>query len=191
MSNATPGPGEEQLKQLIKDDLFFELKHLLCAATEWEAQELLVDCCPPKMNQPCFHLKVYAMDSAFLHARNLYEFFTVPKQCIERNKKWGRLTWQDFSGDAIQTSDKYDEDFREDFHGRLLHLSGNRSAKKEIKGEVTSLAKDVLQLWDGFAKKPGIEPYAMALNEKRREAIDEAVHVAQQYEVYGFKSSFS
>jgi hypothetical protein len=182
---------EEQLKRLIKDDLFYELKHLLCAATEWSAQESLVDCHTAKMNQPCFHVKAYAMDSAFLHARNLYEFFTATIESIKKNEKWGTLTWQDFSGHAHQTSNKYDNDFRNDFHGRLLHLSRSRSTRTPIKNEVTILAKDILQLWGGFAKKPGIEPYAIVLEEMQQKAINEAVHVAAQYEQYGFTSPFS
>lgn len=182
---------EEQLKHLIKVDLFYELKHLLCAATEWNAQESLVDFHPPKMNQPCFHLKAYSMDSAFLHARNLYEFFTATTESMKKNEKWGTLTWQDYSGHAIQTSNKYDKDFREDFHGRLLHLSRSRSTRAPIKDEVTILAKDILQLWVGFAKKPGMEPYAILLEEMQQAAVNEAIHVAGQYQQYGFISPFS
>jgi len=86
----------DPLREAIEKDLFNELRWLLCAATEWDAYDRLIGEPPlvPKINEPCFHLKVYTMDSAFLHARSLYEFFTATESSINRNETNGvtRLT---------------------------------------------------------------------------------------------------
>jgi hypothetical protein len=177
---------ESALRTAIEEDLFNELRWLLCAATEWDAYDKLMD--EPsqlaRIQEPCYHLKVYTMDSALLHARSLYEFFTATKQTKKRR------TWWDYSRTAGQTSAKYD-DFRKPLHGRVMHLNKDRSGYKEIKKEVVNLAIDILKLWNKFSEKPGLEPYANLFNKYRDLAIAEAESVAERYKQYGFRSPFS
>jgi hypothetical protein len=78
------------LRESIEKDLLYELKYLLCAATEWEAQRVLVGELPQqaKIPEPCAHIKVYSMDSAFVHARCLYEF-SLAADILD---VWGRFS---------------------------------------------------------------------------------------------------
>jgi hypothetical protein len=66
MSQPTPNAHD-----YLHDHLYNELRYLLCAATEWLVQETIPD---PSAGGD--HVQVYAMDSAALHARALFEFFT-------------------------------------------------------------------------------------------------------------------
>jgi hypothetical protein len=183
------GAMDETLASAIEVDLLYELKYLLCAATEWEAQRVLVGK-PPKMEEPCHHLMVYSMDSAFAHARGLYEFFTTPEKTVLRNeeKNFNRLTWHDYSPNAIQRSNPYDA-FRVPLHGRVMHVCKDRSGYDEIKNEVVTLAADILDVWDRFSKHPDLKDYAALLHATRKRAIKEAENVANQYA--GFKCPFS
>jgi len=173
------------LKKYMEEDLFNELRWLLCAATQWDTYERIIA-------EPCFHLNVYTMDSAFMHARSLYEFFTAPEEAIKRNEKRGekRLTWRDYSVMARQTSRKYEE-FIKPLHGRVMHLDKDRPGYDAVKSEVVNFAKDILELWDGFTKKPGINKYAELLKKLRDDAIREARHVASQYKDQGYECPFS
>lgn len=185
---------DHALSEAIEKDLFNELKWLLCAATEWDAHDRLIGKPPqiPKIQEPCPHLKVYTMDSAFLHARSLYEFFTAPNGSKPRNKKRkgrNRLTWYDYSHAARQISKKYNQ-FMEPLHGRVMHLDKDRAANAEINSEVVKFATDILCLWNGFSSNPALRPYAELLDKFRDQAIREAESVAERYKEHGFKSPF-
>lgn len=132
------------------------------------------------------------MDSAFLHARSLYEFFTATEKSILRNKRKGlrRLTWRDYSSTARQISTQYNQ-FVEPLHGRVMHLDRKRSGYDEIKKEVVNFARDILNLWNGFSKNPDLSPYASLLDKCRDQAIGEAASAADRYKKYGFESPFS
>jgi hypothetical protein len=179
------------LRESIEIDLLYELEYLLCAATEWEAQRVLVGE-PPTMEEPCDHLKVYSMDSAFAHARGLYEFFTTPEKTVLRNEErnFNRLTWRDYSLNAVQESKTYDR-LRAALHGRVMHVCKDRSGYGEIKCEVVTLAADILDVWDRFSKHPDLKDYANVLDQTRKQAIKEAENVANQYAGHGFKCPFS
>lgn len=172
----------DQLRQNIEKDLFNELWWLLCAATEWDAYKKLVE--TEKIKEPCFHLQVYTMDSVVLHARSLYEFFTAT------NIRAQRLSWRDYGQNTGQTSEIY-ESLRGPLHGRLMHLDKGRADNKEVKNEVVDIAKDILQLWFNFSRKPELEAYAPMLDERRRDALYEAGKVADQYKEHGFESPFA
>jgi hypothetical protein len=171
---------DETLAKAIKEDLFNELRWLLCAATEWAAYDTLIEKPPiPKIAEPCFHLKVYTINSALLHARSLYEFFTATEHSMTRNPT--RLTWRNYGLPARQASDKYNQ-FMEPLHGRVMHLDKNRAGYDEIKSEVVNLAKDILRLWNAFSTHQDIDPdYAELLDKSRKQAIEEARSVAKQY----------
>ena len=122
------------------------------------------------------------MDSAFLHARSLYEFFTTTEKAIERNKQnhRRRLTWRDYSSHGRQDSQKYGK-FMKPLHGRVMHVEEERTGLDEIKREVANFATDILKLWDSFSRKPDLVPYAGLLAQFREKAICEANKVARQY----------
>jgi hypothetical protein len=176
----------DTLKGYIEKDLYNELRWLLCAATEWDALHQLIGEPPqvPKIKEPCFHLKVYTMDSALLHARSLYEFFTATRFT------GGRLTWRAYSPQACQQSGKYDK-FMKPLHGRVMHIDKDRAGYVEIKKEVVNFASDILDLWDGFSKTSGLAPYLGLLDQFRKEAIVEAEKVAEKYKDWDYKSPFS
>ncbi len=182
------------LKKYMEEDLFNELRWLLCAATQWDAYERLVakPFQTPGVAEPCFHLNVYTMDSAFIHART-YTSFSLPRRkqlrkIIREIKK--RLTWCDYNLAGRQKSKKYNE-FMKPLHGRVMHLDKDRSGYDAVKSEVVNFAKDILELWDGFTKKAGIDKYAELLKKLRDDAIREARHVASQYKNQGYECPFS
>lgn len=183
----------DALKKNIEDDLYDHLRWLLCAATEWAAYKKLVerDKTKPDDEFP-MHLQVYTMNTVFLHARSLYEFFTATEKAIEVNeqKRRNRLTWRDYGEEARQTSKTYCE-LMDSLHGRVMHVAKDRAAHKEIKNAVVHLAADILSLWKCFATKPGVEMYAAVLDHARQNAIGEAAKVAEQYKKHGFEACFS
>ena len=174
------------LSKAIEDDLFNELRWLLCAATEWAAQRV------PTIKEPCKHLKVYTMDSAFTHARGLYEFFTMERKSVLNHDRQNhkRLTWHSYGLTAPLASQAYKKRFAGPLHGRVMHICLGRSAHRPIKDKVVTLAADILDLWDRFSKHPDLKDYASLLDEKRKEAIDEAKAVAAKYAPHGFKCPF-
>ncbi len=173
------------------EDLYNELRWLLCSAAEWDAEQRRAVSSP----QPCFHIGVYAMDSALLHARSLYEFFTSTEGAIKRSaknkeKKMRRLTWSDFGADCRQNSATYDK-FRDPLHGRVMHLDWDRTGYEEVKKEVVTLARDLLRLWDVFCGKAEVASYAALLRQKREDAVSEARKVGEQYAGRGYQSPFA
>jgi hypothetical protein len=180
------------LAKYIETDLYNELRWLLCAAAEWDAHDKLIGEPPqvPKIQERCFHLKVYAMDSALLHARSLYEFFTATEDAVERNvKKDSKLTWRDYSFNGRQESRRYSSLIKT-LHGRVLHIAKDRPRLDEVKKEVVSFASDILDLWDGFSKNPDLGQYSALLDRVRKESIGEAAKVGERYKAWGYKSPF-
>lgn len=57
-------------RNYLDNDLKNEIRYLLAAATEWHTQAKL------HLGIGGYEVQVYAMDSTFLHARALFEFFT-------------------------------------------------------------------------------------------------------------------
>lgn len=167
-------------EEFLREDLYNELRWLLCAATEWHACRKLAK--EPGCRQP-HHLIVYTMDSALLHARSLYEFFTAA------SIKPDRRTWRDYSHNARQESVTYDK-FIKPLHGRVMHLNRDREGYDAVKDEVVNLAADVLRLWDDFSKKSDVKPYVQSLQEYRELAVREAEAVAEQYKKFGFNCPF-
>lgn len=69
MGKNTPGLDHKGKEEYIELHLFNELRWLLGAATEWSIQDQL------KLEKVGYNVQVYAMDSAVLHARALFEFW--------------------------------------------------------------------------------------------------------------------
>src|SRR6188472_2258493 len=107
------GPGEYLGKHLYND-----LRWLLCAATEWHVQQTI----NPKDNIAGQHIKVYAMDSAALHARALFEFFTG-----EGSNK-GRL--KSIFGIEPITSKRYPGDWIRPINTHMMHAQDRTVGKQ-------------------------------------------------------------
>jgi hypothetical protein len=163
-------------EQYIDHHLFNELRWLLNAATEWSIQRHL-------NLQICgYDIQVYAMDSAVLHARALFEFFV---QAANVNH-YGS---DQFLGVSLK-SDIYSHDWRDTLHRFLMHAN-DRSRPTPLKnaaGVETDLnkmpaefANESLRLWAEFEAKlvaKGDKKLGELAREKRKAAIESAACVA-------------
>src|SRR5690349_11637566 len=120
------------LEQYLKDDLFDELRGMLCSATEWRAYKEGVEEKKLVPDPVCRrHLQVDAMNATFLHARCLYEFFNLP------NPRSVRMSWRDFQLSEALKSDLYLHDPQQPqdlvipLHGRVMHLNKKREGYDE------------------------------------------------------------
>ena len=117
-----------------------ELQWMLRAATEWFIQEQLC------LGIDGYSVQVYALDSACLHARSLFEFFLEPKKGFlnERFKSELYRSW------------------RGSLQGFLMHV-GDRSKTKQLVLSDKSMrdlnkmpvdfADEVLRIWKEFESK--------------------------------------
>jgi hypothetical protein len=175
----TPCLDQKAKEEYITDHLFNELRWLLHAATEWWIQDRL------ELNIVGYNVQVYAMDSAFLHARALFEFFVKDKN----GNHYGCDVFLPL-GNVLE-SDKYQK-WTRPLHRHLMHIQ-TRSQPEQLEslsGEMKDLnkmpvdfASEILRLWKEFEKrlaesnKDGdLELHKLARG-KRKEAIDGALCV--------------
>jgi hypothetical protein len=177
-------PTHSDLIRLIEEDLYHEVRFLLVGAANWVAADAAnrqVAGSPAETSLPA-HLIVMSMDSAFLHARNLYEFFTTPRNVAQR-RLGDRATWLTFNAAAPQRSTLYNQ-WRPVLHERLVHLSITRPnpvsasgaplGATALNGEVLNFAQDVLNLWRAFEADPSVLAFKSPLEGARKQAIDQA-----------------
>lgn len=158
------------------------------AATHWAACDELVNkkhlINPDRLPM---NFKVFVMDSTFLHARSLYEFFTATN-----TRNTDRLSWKSFGLVSGLISAKYSAKFIDDLHGRSMHLNKARSSYNPIKDEVVNVANDVLDLWDKFSNDPSLGSiYVAEMAAARSKSIGEADKVAYSYQQELFRPIFS
>ena len=114
-----PEMSSDELKTYLERDLANELDRLLRAATEWHAQSHMA------LDIHGFTVQVYAMDSAFLHARTLFEFFTRKTQdYFYGHDQYGVTT-------KIKSS-LYEKHWSSSLHARLMHTQ-DRSTSPDVK----------------------------------------------------------
>jgi len=187
MGSNTPPLNHNQKEEYIRLHLFNELRWLLDAATEWSLQDQL------KLEKPGYQVQVYAMDSVFLHARTLFEFFVQPTN----NNHYGA---NDYLGTVLM-SDNYTNDWSGPLHNSLMHaqdrsrpvpLMSCSGVKKDLNQMPVDFAHEILKLWKEFegmlakSSVPQIQELARLAREKREEAIKGAEcvvdsRVAQQH----------
>lgn len=152
----------EEKKNYISEELYHELRCLLGAATVWSGF----------MEDKAGFNIVVAMDSAFVHARCLFEFFTgISSHDV-------RIT--DFGPKQQYQSAIYD-DWKEPLNRHVMHISkgrlkGNETNIKDnmhLKDKVIEFAEDILRLWEKFEKDPSHQ-FTSTLIEARRDAIKDA-----------------
>ena len=159
--------------------LYHELQRLLCPATE----ELVQQTINPNDSIPGQHIKMYAMDSAALHARALFEFLTsntVPNH-----------VGIDLYGVNRLASDRYrdrDSDpalgcWSNPLHAFLMHLrdrtvtqrlkSFDRTEMKDLSRMPVDFAREVVELWQEFVRR--LRGQDEALADAAQFALDEAI----------------
>ncbi|HKX73151.1 MAG TPA: hypothetical protein VJM32_04025 [Candidatus Saccharimonadales bacterium] len=149
MGRNTPQMNNVQLKDYLESHLNGELQWLLRAATEWHAQKQL------NLRVGGYHAQVYAMDSAFLHARTLFEFFT-------KNTSDNYYAVDAYGLAPIQ-SPLYTNNWVGVLHGYLMHAqdrssprqltSFDGSTSRDLNQMPTDFAREVVRLWTEFCKE--------------------------------------
>jgi hypothetical protein len=166
--------------EYLEQHLFNELRWLLSAAREWRVQYDL------ELGLGGYHVQVYAMDSACLHARALFEFFTKPTgaNCYGCDQFLGT--------GARLVSTMYTKGWDEPLHAFLMHAQDRSSpvklktvagGKEALNRMPVEFAREILRLWEKFEGKLGSQgadgvKLQGAARERRIQAIDAARCVA-------------
>jgi hypothetical protein len=180
MGKYTPALEKSDKEEYITAHLFNELHWLLHAATEWQIQEDL------KLNLVGYNMQNYAMDSAFLHARSLFEFFL------------GRTTNHYYGCDQFLGSTLVSADYtsgtnswKGPLHSHLMHAQDRSRPRqlqspdgpKDLNQMPVYFANEILSLWKQFEQelgtsgKPEDKKLEQLARDKRKEAISNAVCV--------------
>ncbi|MDZ4654955.1 MAG: hypothetical protein U1F44_03680 [Coriobacteriia bacterium] len=147
MGRHTPAMSDTELAVYLEEHLATELQWLLRAATEWHVQDTL------KLGIEGYEVQVFAMDSAFLHARTLLEFLT---KCTSDN-----YYGCDAFGISRLESQRYGGAWEEHLHAALMHaqdrsettmlLGFDGQSRKRLDQMPVDFAKEVVRLWREFA----------------------------------------
>jgi len=140
-----------ELEEYLKAHLDYELQWLLRAATEWYVQDRI------KLEIEGYQLQVYAMDSAFLHGRTLFEFFT--------QRTTGNYYGCDAFGVPVLVSSRYPGDWKAPLHSHAMHAQDRTStnqltsfdgaSKKGLNQMPVDFAMEIVILWREFAPALG------------------------------------
>lgn len=137
----------------VADDLYHELRCLLGAATVWRAL---------RAEQAGFSV-IVAMDSAFVHARNLYNFFTLPEG--------GHDVSVTAFGPASPYSSATCDAWMEPLNRHVLHMSRGRLNPTNVQSgghltkQIETFAHDILRLWRLFEADPAAADIAVNLTD--------------------------
>ncbi|MFZ0213621.1 MAG: hypothetical protein WBE20_08305 [Candidatus Acidiferrales bacterium] len=174
MGKNTPHLIQADKKDYLEKHLFVELQWVLYAATEWSIQNRL------QLQKDGYMVQNYAMDSAFLHARTLFEFFV--KQTNDNH-----YGVEEFLP-AKLTSKSYD-DWEGPLHSFLMHaqdrskpgpLTTSSGQQKNLIQMPVEFANEILRLWQELEKQLGASSNQTdhqlrdLARSKREEAIENA-----------------
>ena len=149
----------------IRKELCYELRCLLGAATVWTAFS----------NAGAGFDVVVAMDSVYVHARCLFNFFTGSG----RND----VSVTEFGPTAPYTSSVYDL-WCEPLNRHVLHIAKGRTTPNNLRssGHLNEQAKvfgnEVLRLWDQLIGDSAAAPFKADFEWARGEAIKDATNDA-------------
>jgi hypothetical protein len=169
MGKNTPAlDSQDEKKKYIEKHLFDELRYMLAAATEWSIQHQL------NLEIPGYEVQVYAMDSAFLRARVLFEFFVGKK---ESNHYCSHRQFGIELHSKYYTNDWSANDWSVPLHRNLMHAQDrSRPGKlnspdgpKHLNEMPVYFAKEVLKL-DASADREKRE-LGQITRDRRMEAI--------------------
>lgn len=153
-------------KSFIETDLYYELRCLLGAATIWQAL---------KETGVGFDV-VIAMDSAFVHARCLFNFFTSGGS--------NDISIVEF-GPQPYDSPTYDQ-WKEALHRHVLHVAKGRAAPANLihgahlNEQVLAFAHEGLRLWRDFEMDAAASEYAVVLKTVEDRALADAGNDARE-----------
>jgi len=174
MGRNIPPLDDKAKKDYIERHLYNELRWLLEAATEWSIQNQL------KLGIPGYNMQAYAMESAFVHARALFEFFVREKT---------EVVSHEFLHAGLPSSSY--KRWKGPLNRYLMHLRDRSSpsrlksgeAEKDLNQMPVDFADEALRLWQEFEKKlgasaaPGDRELQEVARAMRRKAIEGAKHV--------------
>jgi hypothetical protein len=178
MGRHTPPLTGQALEEYLKNHLNNELQWLLRAATEWYAQETV------KLNIEGYHVEVYAMDSVFLHARTLFEFFTKTTS----DNYYG----YDIFGISPTPSPLYNRDWGSTLHSYGMHaqdrsqpqqlMAFDGTTTKDLNKMPLDFAKEIVRLWREFIVLLGqhSNPAIKALEQVAIDSLDSAINAASE-----------
>jgi len=146
MKGKLPPLGDRE--EYIERHLFNELRWMLAAATEWSIQKEQL-----ALEISGYHMDVFAMDSTFLHARALFEFFLNPT----KGNYYGRTEFTS----ANLASDSYSNKvsgWSGPLHSHLMHAQDRSKGRKletpdgakDLNEMPVYFAREVLRLWEEF-----------------------------------------
>lgn len=175
-ASQTPALSVSQCRFYLKQHLNYELQWLLRAAQEWAVQEEL------QLNVDGYQVQVYAMDSTFLHARNLFEFLAA------KRPSGNYYTCRDFNVQP-RSSPLYCS-WTKILHGFVMHAQDRSSpqklnapdgSKKDLQEMPVEFAREIVRLWKDFVvalskRNPKLAAEARAILE---DAADNAQRVAR------------
>jgi len=157
--------------------LYNDLRWLLCAATEWRVQHTI----NPDDRIKGQHIKLYAMDSAALHARSLLEFFT--------NNGSNRGRMQSLYGIQSITSQRYPGNWVRPLNTHLMHAqdrsegqqltSFDGNSKHDLNRMPVDFGHESVRLWRVFIQELQNRgnPLAALAQSKLDEAITQSARV--------------
>jgi Fe-S cluster biosynthesis and repair protein YggX len=153
---------DDQKQAFLENELYHELRCLLGSATVWQIFK--------KTNAG--YDVIVAEDSAFIHARTLFEFFTSKK----RNKNILRIV--EF-GPSKYRSSIY-ATWKPSLNRHVLHLNekrlnpNNLKTDEHLSEQVEVFAREVLSLWKQFENDPEAASFRPILVRVRERAIADA-----------------
>lgn len=153
---------DDQKKVFIESELYHELRCLLGSATVWQIFK----------STGAGYDVVVAEDSAFMHARTLFEFFT------SKGKNSNILRITEFGLRKFK-SNVYAK-WKVPLNRHVLHLNEKRLKPNNLKNgehlseQVEVFAKEILKLWEQFENDPAAASYRQILKSVRERAIADA-----------------
>lgn len=154
MGTHTPRMNPAELASYLDEHLKNEIEWLLRAATEWHVQKTLA------LGIDGYSVQVYAMDSVFLHARTLFEFFTPPTS----DNYYGCRAYEV----KPLKSHLYTGDWCNPLHAYIMHAQDRSSpqqllaidgtTRKDLKEMPVDMAMEIVRLWKEFAARLARNP---------------------------------
>lgn len=155
----------EDKKKFIEDHLYHELCSLLEAATFWQVLKDSHAGCEVSL----------VMESAFVHARNLFVFFAATKGDKENKNsmKMTDLGLKMYKSSIYSTS-------KEPLNRHLFHLNKKRLTPTNqnnsglINEKVKVFADEILRLWEMFEEEGSLGELGAIAKAARLRALDDA-----------------
>lgn len=171
-----PSLSPSELKSCLTEHLANELHWVLRAASEWHVQDVL------HLEIVGYEVQVFAMDSCFLHARSLFEFFTAKST---RN----HYGYDTFGLSPFKST--YSASWVDPLHAYLMHIRDRSSpqqligldgTRKHLNEMPVDFAREIVRLWRDFptALSSHKNPAVVALATDARIALRTAIDAAEK-----------